>query len=132
MSCGSRSWRGPFAERVIDDHVISDQHVEGLLGACRSNLHCHHVALSMSGAVRVRVDPFLVSFTDGALGVWLTEHRLQLSRSGFSFGDAGDIGRREIPACGEMRSGAARKCDTHAIAIMSFFIFVLEQAEPRY
>lgn len=41
------AWSGAFAERVVDDHVISDQDVESFLSACSRNLHGNHVALSM-------------------------------------------------------------------------------------
>ena len=38
---------GAFAERVIDDHVITDQDVESFLCASSRHLHGDHVALSM-------------------------------------------------------------------------------------
>ena len=41
------AWSGAFAERVVDDHVISDQDVESFLGARSRHLHGDHVALGM-------------------------------------------------------------------------------------
>ena len=41
------AWSGAFAERVVDDHVISDQDVESFLSARRRYLHGDHVALGM-------------------------------------------------------------------------------------
>lgn len=41
------AWSGAFAKRVVDDHVISDQDVEGFLSAGSRYLHGDHVALGM-------------------------------------------------------------------------------------
>ena len=41
------AWNGAFAERVVDDHVISDQDVESFLSARSRHLHGDHVALGM-------------------------------------------------------------------------------------
>lgn len=41
------AWSRAFAERVVDDHVISDQDVEGFLSASSRHLHGDHVALGM-------------------------------------------------------------------------------------
>lgn len=44
---GGSTWSGAFAERVVDDHIISDQDVESFLSARSRHLHGDHVALSM-------------------------------------------------------------------------------------
>ena len=41
------AWSGAFTERVVDDHVITDQDVESFLSARSRHLHGDHVALGM-------------------------------------------------------------------------------------
>lgn len=81
LSSHSRTGRRAFTEGIVNDDVISDQDIQSFLSTRCRNLHRHDIALRLSRAVRVCVDPLFVSFAHSALRVWLTKERFELRRS---------------------------------------------------